>query len=338
MAFTKTSSRASSAVRSMTAALAIAAAAVPVSHAAMAQDGQVAARQAYHGPKKTIAVTQFDANGAFVARYGGYDIGGGIAAMLISELRATDRFVVLERAELDTLLNEKQMALTGVTSSKTGPQKLMGAQLFLRGSVTEFSEQDKGGGLNVGFGLGGFSNALGTRSRKGSIAIDIRLIDAASGRIVSSYTAKRTIKSRSVGFQTGKGRFSLGGDGFSQTPLGEATREAIRDAVDRLVRDQQQVPWRALVARVDGNRVYVNAGRNANIRPGSSMLAIRTISEVTDPATGEVLGSEKATLGSITIDEVEGRFSVGTYTGSYAPQRGDIVRLSGGYPQVSAAR
>ncbi|MBV1916525.1 MAG: hypothetical protein KUG65_00440 [Sphingomonadaceae bacterium] len=324
----QTQSRTKLAVRSITAALAIAAAAVPVGNVALAQDGPVAASHSYHGPKKTVAVSQFDANGAFVARYGGYDIGGGIAAMLISALRKTDRFVVLERAELNTLLNEKQLGLTGVTSSATAQQKLMGAQLFIRGSVTEFSEQDKGGGFNIGFGLGGFSNSLGTRSRKGSIAIDIRLIDAASGRIVSSYTAKRKIKSRSVGLRTGRGGFSLGTDGFKQTPLGKATREAIQDAVSRLVRDQQQVPWQALVARVDGNRVYVNAGSNANVRSGSRMLATRTINVVTDPSTGEVLGSEKATLGSITINQVQGRYSVGTFDGSYALQRGDIVNLA----------
>ena len=324
-------------LKSIAAALAMATTAVPLGQAAAANDGPVAARQAYHGPKKTIAVSQFDANGAFVARYGGYDIGGGIAAMLISELRSTDRFVVLERAELDTLLNEKQMGLTGVTSNATAQQRLMGAQLFLRGSVTEFSEQDKGGGLNVGFGFKGFNNALGSRSRQGKIAIDIRLIDAASGRIVSSYTTKRKIKSKSVGFRTGKGRFSLGGDGFKQTPLGQATREAIREAVGRLVHDQQQVAWQALVARVEGNRVYVNAGSNANLRPGSRMAAVRTVNVVTDPSTGEVLGSEKATLGNITLDKVEGRYSVGTFTGSYAPQRGDTVQLAGGYPTLSAA-
>lgn len=326
----------SGAAKAMATALAIASTALPVGQAAMAQDAPVSANHTYHGPKKTIAVSQFDANGAFVARYGGYDIGGGIAAMLISELRDTDRFVVLERAELDTLLNEKQMSLTGVTSSQTAGRKLLGAQLFLRGSVTEFSQQDKGGGLNVGFGLGGFSNAVGTRSRKGSIAIDIRLIDAASGRIVSSYTAKRSIKSRSLGFQTGRGRFSLSGDGFKQTPIGKATREVIREAVDQLVHDQQQVAWQALVARVDGNRVYVNAGANANVRPGNRMAAIRTVNVVTDPSSGEVLGSEQATLGSIRIDQVEGRYSVGTYTGKYAPRRGDIVQLTGGYMQVSA--
>jgi len=329
-------SRTNSSLRAITTALAIATAAVPLGQTAFANDGTVAASSNYHGPKKTIAVTQFDANGAFVARYGGYDIGGGIAAMLITELRNTNRFVVVERAELNTLLNEKQLGLTGVTSSQTAGQKLMGAQLFLRGSVTEFSQQDKGGGLNVGFGLGGFSNALGTRSRKGSIAIDIRLIDAASGRIVSSYTAKRSIKSRSVGFQTGKGGFSLGGDGFKQTPIGKATREVIREAVDRLVHDQQQVAWQALVARVDGNRVYVNAGTNANVRPGSRMATIRTVNVVTDPSSGEVLGSERATLGSITIDQVKGRYSVGTYTGQYAPRRGDIVQLTRGHTQVSA--
>lgn len=280
--------RTTDALKALATALAFASAAFPLSNPAMAQDVPVASSHAYHGPKKTIAVTQFDANGAFVARYGDYDVGGGIAAMLVSELRNSDRFTVIERAELGTLLYEKQMGQEGITSSPSTAQKLLGAQLFIRGSVTEFSEQDKGGGLNVGFGLGGFSNALGTRNSKGTVAIDIRLIDSGSGRIVSTYTVKRTIKSRSAAFQTGKGAFSLGGNGFKQTPLGQATREAIQEAVGRLVRDQQQVAWQALVAQVAGNRVYVNAGSNANVEPGSEMLVVRTVNVVTDPMTGEL--------------------------------------------------
>ena len=46
---------------------------------------QVSPAPAYSGPKKTIAVAKFDANGAFIGQYGSYDVGGGLAAMMVNE-------------------------------------------------------------------------------------------------------------------------------------------------------------------------------------------------------------------------------------------------------------
>src|SRR4030042_3445776 len=85
-----------------------------------------------HGPKKTIAVTKFDAHGAFVGKYGGWDIGGGLAAMLVSELNKTDRFIVIDRADLAAVFKEHEMALQGLTATKDiKAGQLLGAQLLL---------------------------------------------------------------------------------------------------------------------------------------------------------------------------------------------------------------
>ena len=61
------------------------------------------------GPKRTIAVGKFDAIGAFTQKYGDWDIGGGLAAMLTSALVKSDRFVVIERAELSQILSEQEL-------------------------------------------------------------------------------------------------------------------------------------------------------------------------------------------------------------------------------------
>lgn len=292
----------------------------------------------YHGPRKTIAVADFDANGAFMARYGSAERGGGLAAMLVSELRRTERFIVVERAEIDRLIGEKQLALSNAATSEGPKQPLLGAQLFLRGSVTEFSEDEKGGGINVGFGLGGFAGILGSRTQRGTVAIDLRLIDAASGVVVASYTTRHTLKSKSLALQGSHGSLSASSDSFAQTPLGKAVRQAIGEAVRRLVAEQEAVPWQGLVARVDGDRVYINAGRSANLAAGDRMLAIRTVKTVTDPATGQVLGEERVTLGEIAIDQVEDRYAVGTFTGSVVPRQGDVVRLTPAGLAVSSLR
>ncbi len=310
-------------------AAAVTAASLAIEAPAAARSSSQVTYPAYQGPRKTLAVARFDAAGSFVARYGGSDIGGGLAAMLATELSRTNRFIVVERAELDTLLREKQLALSGVaTSGAEGP--LLGAQTFIRGSVTEFDEQEKGGGLNVGFNAGGMLGGLGGRGSRGHVTIDIRLIDAATGAVVGAYKVDKKLKSSSLAFEARRSDFSLGGDQFSQSSLGRAAREAIAEATALIVADMERVPFQALVANVEGDRVYVNAGRNANLSPGTRMRAVRRVRSITDPATGEVLGGEEVSVADLVIDMVEDRYAVGRLVSARAPQRGDTVQLIGG--------
>jgi curli biogenesis system outer membrane secretion channel CsgG len=295
---------------------------------AAAPDAGQAAYPAYQGPKKTIAVSKFDASGAFVARYGGWDIGGGLAAMLASELARTNRFIVIERADLDTLLREKQMALSDVTQgASTAP--LLGVQTFVRGSVTEFDQQEKGGGLKLGVATDLGQGALGRRQASGHVAIDLRLIDAATGSVIATKRVEKKISNASMAVDGSSSGLSFGGDAFEQTSLGRAAREAIRDATAAVVADMERVPWQGLVATVDGERIYVNAGRNANLGPGLKMRAVRRERTITDPATGEVLGGEQRTIGDLVIEQVEDRYAVGRWLSHDTPQRGDVVQILG---------
>ena len=279
---------------------------------------------AYQGPKKTIAVSKFDAVGGFVSQYGGWDVGGGLAAMLASELSRTNRFIVVERADLDTLLREKQMPLSDVATGNSG-RPMLGAQTFVRGSVTEFDENEKGGGFSLGLDLGPGKGGAGTRRRSGHVAIDLRLIDAESGAILATRRVEKTVSSNSVALQATASGASFGGDQFDQTSLGRASREAIQEAVAQIVRDMENVPWQGLVAKADSGRIYINAGRNANLAPGMRLRATRVVNAITDPATGEMLGSEKVSVGDIIIVDVQDRYSVGRPAGGLTPKQGDVV-------------
>jgi hypothetical protein len=229
------------------------------------------------------------------------------------------------------LLREQQMALSDVTRGASGAP-LLGAQTFIRGSVTEFAQQERGGGLNVGLNLPGVSGGLGSRQASGHITIDLRLIDAATGTVVSTVQVKKTIRSSSLALQGRTGVISFGGDQFDQTSLGRASREAITEAVTRITAEMVSVPWQALVANVETDRVYINAGRSANVTPGASMRAVRVERTITDPASGEVLGGELRTIGDLTIEQVEDRYSIGRWLGQEPPRRGDVVHLIGGSP------
>lgn len=284
---------------------------------------------AYSGPRKTIAVSKFDAVGSFVGQYGGWDIGGGLAAMLASELARSNRFIVVERADLDTLLREKQMALSEVTAGASG-RPLLAAQTFVRGSVTEFDQDEKGGGLSLGLKVQGVTGGGGRRTASGHVTIELRLIDAASGAVVATSKVEKKVKSSSLALQASKGLFAFGGDQFEQTSLGRASREAIQEAVAQITAGMERVPWQALVARFEGDRVYINAGRNANLASGARLRAVRNVNTITDPSSGEVLGGERHTVGDLVIEQVEDRYAVGRWLGHQPAQRGDIVQMLAG--------
>ena len=101
------------------------------------------------GPKKRIAVAKFDAAGAFMAQYGGWDIGGGLAAQLTTALVNSGYFIVVERAELTPVLREQDMAMQKIVSKETAALvgRILGAQLLVAGSVTEFDQRAGGGPL-----------------------------------------------------------------------------------------------------------------------------------------------------------------------------------------------
>jgi len=282
----------------------------------------------YNGPKKTIAVAKFDAHGAFVAKYGGWDVGGGLSAMLVGELLKTNRFIVVERAELDAILKEQELGLTKVTSKQTpGSGKLLGAQLLVRGSVTEFDQESKGGGFSIGVRSNRKSGAVGKRSATGHVAIDVRMIDTTSGQVLDNYTVAKTLKTKSSSISVGVDDLAIGGDRFNETSVGLASRAAIREAVQHIIAAMDDLPWQGLVAKVDGKEIFVNAGKNANLTSGQRMECIRMFDVIVDPATGEQLGGDLRQVCEFVLTSVNDRYSVGIAVGPYSPKIGDTVRM-----------
>jgi len=284
------------------------------------------------GPKQTIAVGKFDAIGAFTQKYGDWDIGGGLAAMLTTELVNTQRFVVTERAELQQILTEQELKAGGLTNSETGPKlgKLAGVQLLVYGAVTEFGAADEGGGLNLGLsGLGNLPFKLGaaTESASGKVAMDVRVVDTTTGEVLESHTVSENIESSAFNLSAGYSGVSLGGDQFKKTPLGEATRGAIEQAAAAIVTTSQKVPWTGLVVDADVQEVYINAGTQTGVKEGDMFMIERVVKTFTDPSTGQVLGTRRKELGVLTLSGVQQKLSFGPFTPleSLPPKRGDLV-------------
>ena len=281
------------------------------------------------GPKKSIAVIDFTANGSFLYQYGEWSEGGGLASMLETELSETNQFRIANRSHLDAALYEQQLSNSSLTARETAtPGQLLGAQYLVRGSVTDFTLSEKGGGLSVGGTIGGVLGGISPQSRTGRIAIDFQVVDSSTGEVVDSFSVKRKIKSSSIAVSASKSGLNVGANSFKNTPLGQAAREAIAEASDRIAQGMQNQTWSAHVAQVNANTLFVNVGADAGLQPGDTLKIFRIVEQINDPITGAVLGIEKAEIGRATVSSVAEQYARASYSSMTPPEAGDILTYS----------
>lgn len=278
----------------------------------------------YKGPKKRIAVMDFEVKVPRAHR----KIGSGMAEMLITALHKTGKFVVLERKAIRDIIKEQDLGDRGRVRKETAARigDILGAQVLIRGAVTEFEEKVGRGG--VGGVLLKKKAGAGLTTTTAYVACDLRMYDATTGVILEATT--KEAKARSVGvvlagvLRTGN---VLGGGFSTKTPLGKATRGCIGEIVDAIVERMETVPWQAKIVKVSDGKVYINVGANAGIRKGEVFEVYTVGEELTDPDTGLSLGAEEAYAGKIKIRKAEKKYAIATILEGEGFQRGDVVRI-----------
>src|SRR6185503_9519976 len=118
----------------------------------------LAATSAFAGDRPSLGVSEFRNDTSAAWWYGG--AGNDLAAMLTNELAAMDKFKIVERAKLDAVLDEQDLADSGRISKSTGAKigKLTGAKYLVFATVSAFESDVKGtgGGLSFrGISVGG---------------------------------------------------------------------------------------------------------------------------------------------------------------------------------------
>ena len=151
---------------------------------------------------------------------------------------------------------------------------------MVRGSVTEFDQRAGGTGLRLGVASGMFGGALGGQSTQGVVGMDIRLIDTTTGQVIQSHRSEAKISASGISADVMVKQVSFGGEQFQKTVLGQASREAIDQAVAFIIRAMEPVQWTGNVVQVDGDQVYINAGSNAGIRVGDVFVVSKVVREL----------------------------------------------------------
>lgn len=191
----------------------------------------LAAGPASFAAKPTIGVAEFT-NETSAGWWGG-GVGWELSGMLSNELASTGDFTVVERAKLEPVLLEQDLAASGRVSSDTAAQigNITGAQYLVMGTVTAFESNtsNTGGGLS----FGGIS--IGGKKGEAYMAVDLRVVDTTTSEIAYA----RTIEGRASKSGISLGLFKSGFGGRlkqeNKTPTGKAIRAALVEASDYLV-------------------------------------------------------------------------------------------------------
>jgi len=260
------------------------------------------------GFKKKVAILDFENK----TTYKDEKIGEAVAKKLSDRLEATQRVVTVDRVVISEILNRvgfkpEAIIFTDPLVMKHAHQSL-GIQAFVTGTVMDVSLLS--------------SKSTETSDEEVSFAtakIEIRLIDAATANLLKTFIGRSPI--------------------FGTKETGEYSRsKAVLKAIDfgldeileGFLRQLDYLDWTTTIAKIEGENLYINAGRLSGLRIGDNLEIFEPGKEIIHPATNLSLGWTTGQLkGIIRVTEL---FGVDAAIGKVVQGNGfspnDIVKIS----------
>ena len=183
--------------------------------------------------------------------------------ILSSKLAASGKFLLLERSDLSSLLEESQK---GGNVAAT-----VGADYMIIGSITEYGRKDTGKNRV-------FSSE---KTQQVEAAVAIRLVDVASGLIIYSDEAKGSAQ------LTTKTTMGVGGQAsFDATLSDKAISEAIGQLVENIINKCTNNPWKTYFISYEPDAVLIAGGNSQGIKEGMTFSVMTKGKKVKNPQTG----------------------------------------------------
>ncbi|NOX20827.1 MAG: hypothetical protein GXO99_06170 [Nitrospirae bacterium] len=189
----------------------------------------------YTGPKARISVARIKCKAAKCSGA----IGDGIRDMLISSLFKTNKFIVLGgREELEEIKEEIDLGQSGYVREDQAPQAggWESADIIILGSITAFEPKASGIGGGLGGLTRGFLGGIALGKEDAYIAMDLRIVDVRTRRIINTTTVEGKASSFKIGGLGGgwgsAGFLGAGLSVYKNTPMEKAIRVMIENAVN----------------------------------------------------------------------------------------------------------
>ncbi len=278
----------------------------------------------YKGIKHAVGVVDFANDAGYRSQW---ELGYNMSILLESALFDTGRFILVERENLGTVMDEQDLANSGrMAKSKTAQTgKLRSAKYLATGAMTEVEYNESGG--DGGIRIKGFS--IGGSKADAKITIIAKLIDTTTGEIVAKkrITGEAGRAAVNLGYHEGNFGGNLGG--FAKTPLGEAAQDCINQAAKFFAKQFEEIPSTGTVVMVKDGRVIINRGEQYNFRNGMILAMTEEGEDLIDPETGEILEkAEGKRIGTIKITKASEKVSYcEVLEGEANPARGTVVEV-----------
>lgn len=276
----------------------------------------LASASVFAGPR--VAVMDFENR----SQYGDWRLGRGASDILTTQLVKGTDFEIFERDRLTTVMEEQNLGESGRIDSATAARigKIIGVEYIITGAVTEYGQSSSGGGgRGVNIGKKGYH-----------AAVDVRIVNATTGRIVfaeigEGYKSSLSVRVFGIG----------GGESWNEKHASASMRKAIKDVVKKLAKADLTAGGKSSasgglsrnikVADVEGSLLTLNKGDNGGLKIGDVMVVKRQRKVIKDPETGAVLKIKYTILGKVKITEVEASYSEGNVIEGSGFQAGDKV-------------
>lgn len=217
--------------------------------------------------------------------------------ILSAKLAASGKFLLLERNDLATLLEEAKKGDEGLAT--------IGADYMIIGSITEFGRKNTGKSA-------AFSS---TKTQSVEAAVAIRLVDVSTGLIIYSDEAKGSAE------LTTKTTMGLGGQaGFDATLSDKAISEAIGQLVENIINKCTDKPWRTFFLAYDEDAQIVAGGNSQGVKEGDTFAVKTKGKKMKNPQTGVMVELPGKEIGKVTVmacagDTPETEYSIVNYSG-----------------------
>lgn len=272
----------------------------------------------YTGLKRTIAVLNFDDD----TELGQGKVGAAISDMIIGQLVRSGRFVVVERSQLEQILQEQGLGQTGLITEESAVQasKLLGAHVVVTGRLNDLtfrsgrhdfkSDEEKEQGFSLAASIG-------------IAEVSFKVLDIETGAIFISDVFHETDFRPGFGVRTKEWAFEDIED-FNQSVVGIATRKCVNKIAVKIINNVDQLPWFGKVIKVDSTDIFFTPGKSNGVQIGQFFSV--------HPAVAENDSIESAPGKIEIIDFIGERVSKALIRegGNFAP--GDLVRQSQAVP------
>lgn len=198
--------------------------------------------------------------------------------ILSSKLAASGKFLLLERSDIASLLEEANKNDNGLAT--------IGADYMIIGSITEFGRKNTGKN-------GVFTNV---KTQTVEAAVAIRLVDVSTGLIIYSDEGKGSAE------MTTKTTMGVGGQAsYDATLSDKAISEAIGQLVENIINKCTDKPWRTFFLSYDSDAQLIAGGASQGIKEGD-VFAVKTKGKkVKNPQTGVLIELPGKQIGTVTV-------------------------------------